>query len=83
MDHVLWSQPAAALLTGSPVVQLVRYSQSSFPATLPGGVVDSFPLMRPPVIPVAPEIETAAAAAQAARAAQGQDDEQFDPLTAH
>lgn len=83
MDHVLWSQPAAALLTGSPVVQLVRYSQSSFPATLPGGVVDSFPLMAPPAIALSPEIETAAAAAKAARAAQGQDDEQLDPLTAH
>ena len=74
---------AAALLTGSPVVQLVRYSQSSFPATLPGGVVDSFPLMAPPAIALSPEIETAAAAAKAARAAQGQDDEQLDPLTAH
>lgn len=41
MDHILWSQPAAALLTGAPAVQLIRWSQSSFPATLPGGVVDS------------------------------------------
>ena len=38
---------AAALLTGSPAVQLVRWSQSSFPATLPGGVTDSHALMRP------------------------------------
>lgn len=79
MDHVLWSQPAAALLVGAPVVQLVRWSQSSFPATLPGGVVDSFPLVTAPVIKVNPEDE----AALAARAAQGQNDEQFDPLTAH
>jgi nitrous oxidase accessory protein len=48
MDHILWSQPAAALLTGAPVVQLLRWAQSSFPATLPGGVIDSAPLMIPP-----------------------------------
>lgn len=57
MDHILWSQPAAALLTGSPAVQLVRWSQKSFPATLPGGVLDSHPLMAAPAIPVPPEIE--------------------------
>lgn len=47
MDHVLWTQPAAKLLIGSPAVQLVRWSQSAFPALLPGGVIDSFPLMLP------------------------------------
>ena len=56
MDHILWSQPAAALLTGSPAVQLVRWSQSSFPAMMPGGVTDSHPLMRPLTIPVPEEI---------------------------
>ncbi|WP_176248761.1 MULTISPECIES: nitrous oxide reductase family maturation protein NosD [unclassified Sulfitobacter] len=50
MDHILWSQPAAGLLTGAPVVQLIRWAQSSFPATLPGGVVDSSPLMTAPTI---------------------------------
>lgn len=50
MDHVLWTQPAAKLLLGSPAVQLVRWSQAAFPALLPGGVMDSFPLMQP--IPV-------------------------------
>lgn len=48
MDQVLWTQPAAKLLLGSPAVQLVRWSQSAFPALLPGGVIDSFPLMSPP-----------------------------------
>ncbi len=48
MDHVLWTQPAAKLLLGSPAVQLVRWSQSAFPALLPGGVIDSYPLMQPP-----------------------------------
>jgi len=52
MDHILWSQPAARLLLGSPAVQLIRWSQSSFPATLPGGVVDSHPLMSPVQIDV-------------------------------
>lgn len=56
MDHILWSQPAAALLLGAPAVQLIRWSQTSFPATLPGGVVDSHPLARPITIPVAPDI---------------------------
>ena len=46
MDRVLWSQPSAKLLMGSPAVQLVRWSQSAFPALLPGGVIDRHPLMR-------------------------------------
>lgn len=50
MDHVLWTQPSAKLLLGSPAVQLVRWSQSAFPALLPGGVIDSHPLMSP-IIP--------------------------------
>ncbi len=52
MDHILWTQPAAKLLLGSPAVQLVRWAQSAFPALLPGGVVDSRPLIRPFDIPV-------------------------------
>ena len=56
MDQILWSQPAAALLTGSPAVQLVRWSQRNFPATLPGGVRDSAPLMQPLTISVPPAI---------------------------
>jgi nitrous oxidase accessory protein len=57
VDRILWTQPSARLLLGSPAVQLVRWSQSSFPALLPGGVVDSHPLMRP-VDPAPPEWET-------------------------
>jgi nitrous oxidase accessory protein len=48
MDRVLWTQPAARLLLGSPAVQLIRWAQKAFPATLPGGVIDMRPLMRPP-----------------------------------
>jgi nitrous oxidase accessory protein len=47
IDHVLWSQPAARLLLGSPAIQLVRWTLSAFPGFLPGGVIDSHPLMRP------------------------------------
>lgn len=65
MDHILWSQPAAAMLLGSPAVQLIRWSQAHFPATLPGGVVDSFPLMVPIDIPVPDNIATLEAAARA------------------
>jgi nitrous oxidase accessory protein len=48
MDRVLWTQPAARLLLGSPAVQLIRWAQKAFPATLPGGVIDMRPLMRAP-----------------------------------
>ncbi len=47
IDHVLWTQPAASLLLGSPAIHLIRWAQNAFPALLPGGVVDSAPLMRP------------------------------------
>ncbi len=59
MDQVLWSQPAAKSLLGSPAVQLIRWSQSAFPALLPGGVIDSAPLMQPntPQIPIWEEFE--------------------------
>lgn len=46
IDHVLWTQPSAKLLLGSPAIQLIRWAQKEFPALLPGGVVDSAPLMR-------------------------------------
>ena len=83
MDHILWSQPAAALLTGAPAVQLVRWSQKSFPATLPGGVLDSFPLMAPIAIPVPADI-AAMEAEVAGRWAQGTyDDLDPDDLDTH
>ena len=56
MDHILWTQPAAKSLLGSPAVQLIRWAQSAFPATLPGGVIDRAPLMQP-VRPDIPEWE--------------------------
>lgn len=51
MDQVLWTQPSAKLLLGSPAVQLVRWAQSEFPALLPGGIVDDRPLMKPHELP--------------------------------
>ncbi|WP_350332947.1 nitrous oxide reductase family maturation protein NosD [Coralliovum pocilloporae] len=47
VDQLLWTQPSAKLLLGSPAMQLIRWSQSRFPALLPGGVYDPSPLMRP------------------------------------
>ena len=83
MDHILWSQPAAALLTGSPAVQLIRWSQSSFPATLPGGVQDSAPLMAARTIDVAPEHATSESEV-AGRWAKGKfDDIDLDDLSSH
>lgn len=48
VDQLLWTQPAAKLLTGSPAVQLLQWTQSQFPSLLPGGIVDSAPLMHAP-----------------------------------
>lgn len=83
MDHILWSQPAARLLLGSPAVQLVRHAQASFPATLPGGVLDSHPLMRPVEIAVAPENARIEANTLASRAQGRTTDDDTDPLTGH
>ena len=54
VDRVLWTAPQAKILINSPAVQVIRWAQSQFPAILPGGVVDSRPLMLPPE----PRIET-------------------------
>jgi nitrous oxidase accessory protein len=83
MDHILWSQPAAALLSGAPAVQLVRWSQKSFPATLPGGVLDSSPLMAPLSIPVPPEVAAMEAEAAGRWATGTQYDLDTDDLATH
>lgn len=48
VDRVLWMSPQAKVLVNSPAVQMIRWAQSQFPAILPGGVIDSHPLMAPP-----------------------------------
>ncbi|MBN9030388.1 MAG: nitrous oxide reductase family maturation protein NosD [Rhizobiales bacterium] len=48
VDVVLWTAPQAKILVNSPAVQTIRWAQTQFPALLPGGVVDSHPLMQPP-----------------------------------
>ena len=83
MDHILWSQPAAALLTGAPAVQLIRWAQSSFPATLPGGVVDSYPLMRAPPFEVSPEYTQMETEAVANRDESDTYDFDVDDLATH
>ena len=52
IDKVLWTAPHAKVLVNSPAVQIIRWAQAQFPALLPGGVVDSRPLMTPPVMPL-------------------------------
>ncbi len=83
MDHILWSQPAAALLLGSPAVQLIRWSQANFPATLPGGVVDSFPLMQPLVIVVPDDVALIEATTRPAWLDGSDDDDESDSLAGH
>jgi nitrous oxidase accessory protein len=83
MDHVLWSQPAASLLIGSPAVQLVRWSQSSFPAILPGGVTDSHPLMQPHDIPVPSDIAALEADVKGRWTESQYDDIDLDDLGSH
>lgn len=51
IDKVLWTSPQAKVLVNSPAVQIIRWAQAQFPALLPGGVVDSSPLMAPPGTP--------------------------------
>ena len=85
MDQVLWSQPAARPLIGSPAVQLVRWSQRDFPATMPGGVRDSAPLMQPLILPV-PSAILAYEAEVAGRWAEGTYDDidiDIDTIAAH
>jgi len=83
MDHILWSQPAARLLTGSPAVQLIRWAQSSFPATLPGGVVDSAPLMTAPQIAVPDDYTAMEADAVARRDESDMNDFDVNDLSSH
>ncbi|SMF21614.1 nitrous oxidase accessory protein [Tistlia consotensis] len=47
-DDILWRYPLAKLLLNSPAITALRFAQSRLPALLPGGVVDSAPLMAPP-----------------------------------
>ncbi len=51
VDRVLWTAPQAKVLMNSPAIQVIRWAQAQFPAILPGGVVDSHPLMAPPTRP--------------------------------
>ena len=51
IDKVLWTAPQAKVLINSPAVQVIRWAQAQFPALLPGGVVDSRPLIAPPAQP--------------------------------
>lgn len=83
MDHILWSQPAAKLLLGSPAVQLIRWSQSAFPAIMPGGVVDSNPLMNPVQIPVPERVAAMEREAKPDWEIRGTNADDADPNAGH
>ena len=46
-DQILWKNNNAKVLLNSPAIQILKWSQSYFPALLPGGAQDSFPLLKP------------------------------------
>lgn len=48
IDRVLWTAPQAKILINSPAIQTIRWAQTQFPALMPGGVIDSYPLIKPP-----------------------------------
>jgi len=50
VDQIIWRHPMAKLLLNSPSVKLLKWAQSEFPGIHPGGVTDSWPLMRPPQV---------------------------------
>jgi nitrous oxidase accessory protein len=52
VDWITWRYPLSKLLLSSPSLQILRVSQSQFPAFYPGGIVDSHPLMTPPPAPM-------------------------------
>jgi nitrous oxidase accessory protein len=84
MDQILWSQPAAALLTGSPAVQLVRWSQQRFPGHPAGRRhATAHPLMRPLTIPVPADIAALRPRSPDAGPKEIYDDIDPDDLTAH
>lgn len=47
IDQIIWRAPVARLLMNSPAISIVKWAQAQFPAILPGGVMDSKPLMKP------------------------------------
>lgn len=49
IDQVVWRAPVARLLLNSPSMSIVRWAQTQFPAILPGGLIDSAPLMKMPI----------------------------------
>jgi nitrous oxidase accessory protein len=46
-DQILWRHPMSKILLNSPILQVLRWSQSQFPGLHPGGVTDSKPRMEP------------------------------------
>ena len=58
MDRLVWRYPLAKLLLSSPLMEALRVAQGQFPALMPGGIVDTHPLMSPPSNPLAEKAGT-------------------------
>jgi nitrous oxidase accessory protein len=43
----------AKILMNSPAVQVLRWAQSGFPGLHPGGIIDTAPLMKAPLMEMA------------------------------
>ncbi|WP_394132240.1 nitrous oxide reductase family maturation protein NosD [Shewanella maritima] len=50
LDRVFWIYPEASFLMGSPVVALLKWIDSQFQQHQSSGVIDSFPLINPPLL---------------------------------
>lgn len=50
VDVLLWKYPSARLLMNSPAILALRYIQRAFPVFTPPGIMDSYPLMKPPPV---------------------------------
>ncbi|WP_232772403.1 nitrous oxide reductase family maturation protein NosD [Psychromonas sp. Urea-02u-13] len=48
IDKLVWQYPEAKVLLDSPAILLLRWVQNQFPLLKPGGVKDSFPLIKQP-----------------------------------
>lgn len=48
IDKLVWQYPEVKVLLDSPAILLLRWVQNQFPILKPGGVKDSFPLMKRP-----------------------------------
>ena len=56
VDQIVWRHPLAKLHLSSPATQVLHWGQAAFPALLPGGVTDSYPLVARPLVARPPAV---------------------------